>query len=122
MGGNARNALKKAASKAGIIDDGEKNTKYGDSSKDETDAVDNTHNTKSDDDKKVDGETKSELSSENAAANFVAIAGNATKKAIGNARNSLKKAASKAGIIDDDRKKTNDDNDGNGDEDEVAAF
>jgi len=47
--------------------------------------------------------TKTKLLSEQVAANFVATAGNATKKVIGNnATYSLKKAASKAEIVEDD--------------------
>jgi len=47
--------------------------------------------------KKEDDKPKTKLPSEDAAANFVATAG----KVIGNARDSLQKAASKAGIIDE---------------------
>merc|ERR1711981_1301306 len=42
------------------------------------------------------------LASERKAANLVAAAENKTKKALGNARDALKKAASKVGLIDED--------------------
>jgi len=107
--GNARYSLKKAASKAGIIDDddndndNEKKTREGDStrtSEDEIglDASDNTNNKNED----AETKTKPKFPSEQVTVNFVTTAGNATKKVVHNARMSLQKAASKAGLIIDD--------------------
>jgi len=45
--------------------------------------------------------TKTKLPIEQVAVNFVTTAGDATKKVVTNARTTLQKAASKAGLIDD---------------------
>jgi len=75
-------------------DDDGKKTKDGDSTSSEDEEIDASDNKNN---KKEDDKTKTKFSSEDVAANFVATAG----KVIGNARDSLQKAASKAGIIDE---------------------